>query len=174
LALATLRAIHGTSLAALLLLLACANSDAVRSEALVREENRLSTALASTPAPALEAAELRVRLAFDSAVDLDLYVTDPSQETVYFANNPSRSGGRLDADVRCDAATPRIETVRFRSAPAGRYRVGVDYPESCDGKRARTPFVLVLEHGRVRREQRGAVDWHRFLPIVLEEDVQSE
>ena len=46
---------------------------------------------------------LSVQLAFEADTDLDLYVTGPLLETVYFANLASKSGGELSADVRCDS-----------------------------------------------------------------------
>ena len=108
---------------------------------------------------------------FGAGSDLDLYVTDPAQETVYFANTPSRgSAGHLEADLRCDAvATPRIETIVFESAPAGRYRVGVDRAQTCDGgSRAAEPFLIAVEFAGQRREVRGEILGERFLPSVLE------
>ena len=53
------------------------------------------------PAPAppeagsLPAGALRARLVFSADADLDLYVTGPDLETVYFANTPTRLGGVL-------------------------------------------------------------------------------
>ena len=83
------------------------------------------------PPRAAPAGALRVELAFGQDADLDLYVTDPLQETVYFANTPSQQGGVLLDDRRCDSPPPRIETVVFEHPPPGRYRVGVDYPRRC-------------------------------------------
>ena len=107
---------------------------------------------------------------FGAGADLDLYVTDPSQETVYYANTPSRGGaGRLEADLRCDAAaSPRVETIVFESARAGRYRVGVDRAATCEAGRAGAePFLIAVEYGGLRRELRGEVLPARFLPRVL-------
>ena len=118
------------------------------------------------PAPG----ELRVELVFGEGADLDLYLTDPSQETVYYANSPSRGGGgRLEADRRCDAPAPRIETVAVASAPSGRYRVGIDHAESCGGNRtSEEPFLLIVETDGLRREMRGEIPRGRFLVRVLE------
>lgn len=145
-----------------------------REARLAHDANVLAAGLAQADAPALEPGELRVRLVFGESADLDLYVTDPRQETVYFANNPTRSGGSLEADVRCEAPPPRVETVTFRSALPGRYRVGVDFPERC-GKRApaRAAYVVTLEHAGVRREQRGVIGLREFRPIVIEADVPA-
>ena len=115
---------------------------------------------------------LLVRLAFGEEADLDLYVTDPAQETVYFANAVSAaSSGALEADLRCDAPAPRVETVRFAPAPPGRYRVGVDHPGRCGSRRGPVPFVVVVEFGAQRLERRGEVALGQFLPVVLEFEV---
>ena len=134
----------------------------------MRDTNSLTAALAESSLPEPLADELRVRLVFDERADLDLYVTDPLQETVYFANSPSRSDGRIEADLRCGAPGPRIETVTFPSAAPGRYRIGVDFPERCDGGEHPVPFVVVARHGGIRRERRGTIARHQFQPIVLE------
>lgn len=114
--------------------------------------------------------DLRVALVFGQGADLDLYLTDPSQETVYYANTPSQvNGGRLAADLRCDAAATRVETIVFEGAPPGRYRVGVDRAETCAGGAAVEPFLVTVEApGGERRELRGEVPRGRFLPRVLE------
>ncbi|MBM4383027.1 MAG: hypothetical protein FJ091_06610 [Deltaproteobacteria bacterium] len=75
--------------------------------ALEAEAAQLEAALAEAPLPSGGA--LRIRLAFGAQADLDLYVTDPLAETIYFANERAAAGGRLVADVRCDSKTPRIE-----------------------------------------------------------------
>ena len=117
---------------------------------------------------------------FGAGADLDLYVTDPAQETVYFANTPSRAGGgRLEADLLCEtgARDPHVETVVFENAPAGRYRVGVDHAASCQGAGgAAEAFLVVVEFGGVRsgglrRDVRAEVPRGRFLPQVLEFDL---
>jgi hypothetical protein len=136
---------------------------------LIAEQNRLESTLSAAAAPAPGA--LRVRLAFGSEADLDLYVTDPAYETVYFANTPARSGGRLERDLRCDAPQPRVETVAFEQAPAGRYRVGVDFPERCDGGDDPVAFVVVVESGERRELRRRTIAPGHFVPIVLELDL---
>lgn len=125
--------------------------------------------LAATSAP--EPGALRVRLLFGADADLDLFVTDPRQETVYFANTPSlASGGALDADRRCDAPAPRVETVTFAAPPAGRYRVGVDYPERCGAGRAPAAYRVAAEAQGWRQERAGTIEFGRFDPAVLEFD----
>jgi hypothetical protein len=122
----------------------------------------------SHPAPPRNDQALQVTLTFGEAADLDLYVTDPLQETVYYANSPSRSGGVLESDRRCDALAPRVEVVRFEWPPAGRYRVGVDYPERCRAARDSMPFLVVVDAHGQRHERRGTIELGHFLPIVVE------
>lgn len=110
-----------------------------------------------------------VRLVFGDAADLDLFVTDPLQETVYFGNTPTRAGGALDRDLRCDAPVPRVETVTFEAPPPGRYRVGVDHPRRCNGGRDPAPFAVeVLADGRELARREGEIPLSRFESKVLE------
>jgi hypothetical protein len=155
-------------------LLGCAGSsagDRAAREALAAEANELAAALAAE-AVAPEADLLRVRLAFGSRADLDLYVTDPAQETAYFANSPTKLGAELAEDVRCGAPAPRIETIALASPPPGRYRVGVDYPEACSRDRGPVAFVVYLEAGGRRMSRRGSIAPGEFLAIVMEVDVE--
>jgi hypothetical protein len=116
---------------------------------------------------------LAVRLAFGAAADLDLYVTDPLGETVYFANTPSHAGGALDADRGCADAAPRVETVVFPHPPSGRYRVGVDYAKSCNGRGDPAGYALMAEReGGAVETRTGAVAAARFEPIALELDAR--
>jgi hypothetical protein len=136
------------------------------TEALRAEADALEAALAAEP-PA-PAGELVVRLAFGDGADLDLYVSDPLDETVYYANTPARSGGALDADRRCEHAGRRVETVRFAAPPHGRYRAGVDFPEVC-GEGARVAaFALSVDSGGERRLLRGLAEWNVFASRVDE------
>jgi hypothetical protein len=137
--------------------------------ALLAEAARLESALAK-PAPA-NGRELRVRLAFGAAADLDLYVTDPLDETIYFANERATGGGRLVADARCDSPDPRVEEVVFEAPRAGRYRVGVDYMvwrEACGEQPAVVAYVLAIDGPDGRRLERGLARRGIFDPKHLE------
>jgi hypothetical protein len=124
-----------------------------------------ATALAS-PAPP---DALRVQLVFGADVDLDLYVTGPADEAVYFANAASQDGGRLVADRRCDAPAPRVETIEFAHAAAGRYRVGVDFMIRCERGVDRAPFEVIAEApGQPPIRARGEAIFGAFDPRVLE------
>lgn len=117
---------------------------------------------------------LRVRLLFGADADLDLYVTGPQLETVYFANTPTRIGGSLERDVLCDeAAESRVESVTFPTAPSGRYRVGVDFPERCSRVVGTAPYTVIVEGDGLRREETGEIAFGTFEPVVLEFDYVS-
>jgi hypothetical protein len=132
--------------------------------------------------PALDAAleaptsdQLQVRLAFPAAVDLDLYVSDPLLETVYYANTPSRSGGRLAEDARCKGAPDagmRVERVHFELRQPGRYRIGVDFPEACDGD-SEAPFVVRVDVGGRTRTASGVAQLLDFDSRVLEFELDA-
>jgi hypothetical protein len=128
-------------------------------------EALLRTAAIETPDGALV-----VQLAFGAGADLDLYVTDPLQETVYFANTPSRSGGFLDRDRTCSDAAPRVETIVFERPPPGRYRIGVEHPQSC-GTGTDAPFAVRARRGEQGFERSGALPPRRFEAIVLELEI---
>lgn len=122
-------------------------------------------------APPLRSGELRVRLVFDAGADLDLYVTGPAQETVYFANTPA-GGGELDADRRCGDPEPRVETTSFLDAPAGPYRIGIDHAARCGASPSPAAYRVVLEAPGRREERSGVLELGRREPRVLELEIE--
>lgn len=140
---------------------------------------RLRAALTEPVASDL-ASGLVVRLAFDEAADLDLFVTDPLQEAVYFANSPTRTGGSLIDDRRCDDPSPRIETVHYPNPIAGRYRVGVDFHRQCEGTQlsgdAATQglYVVQVDVGERVLERSGMATPGHFEVIVIEFEVEQQ
>jgi uncharacterized protein YfaP (DUF2135 family) len=129
-----------------------------------------------SPATAANPGELLVTLAWSAPVDLDLYVTDPQQETVYFANPRSGSGGRLERDQPCGerGSEPAVETVTWQAPPAGRYRVGVDHHDACGRTRGAVPFRVVVDGPAGRKEATGSLEPAEFRYIVLELDVEED
>ena len=117
--------------------------------------------------------QLRVHLAFGKEADLDLYVTGPREETVYYANTPSRIGGELLEDRRCEHSGPRIESVHFPLVP-GRYRVGVDYPQACGDAKAPAAFALLIETPRGHEQLRSLAVHQVFEPVVFEFELDPE
>ncbi|MGH0036699.1 MAG: hypothetical protein ACQGVK_16875 [Myxococcota bacterium] len=111
---------------------------------------------------------LRIRLAFFGGADLDLYLTDPLQETIYFARRETRSGGVLLQDVRCDAPPPRIEAAVFPDPAPGVYRIGVDYAGACSDSPRPEGFVLEVVYRGRRWMRRDSIAPMHFEPIVWE------
>ncbi len=116
------------------------------------------------------AGALEIRLDFAGEADLDLFVTDPRDEALYFGNNPSLGGGELDLDRRCDAEVPRRERARFVTPRAGRYRVGVSYDRSCHFRSVEAPFRIEVEANGLTLEHRGRVAPGDFEHIAFEFD----
>ncbi len=118
--------------------------------------------------------DVRVRLEFGADADLDLFVTDPMHEEIYFANSPSRLGGVFVADRRCDDPAPRVETVRFSPAPAGRYRVSVDFPTRCRPGIEAAPYRVVVEANGEERRVEGTAHFGSLEHIVVEFEAIDE
>lgn len=151
--------------------IACRTAPPLRETALAAlagEAASLEHALSELEKPA--AGALRFSLAFGTAADLDLFVTGPNHESVYFANTPSAIGGALEADLGCGVTTPRIETVTFADPPSGSYRVAVDFPNRCDERNDAVPFAVLVQRGgaAILAATRGAIRPGEFLTIVLE------
>jgi uncharacterized protein YfaP (DUF2135 family) len=72
---------------------------------------------------------IQITLAWNTIDELDLYVTDPGQQTVFFNNRVIPSGGRLDVDANADcvAVTENpVENVFWASSPpSGLYLIEV-------------------------------------------------
>ncbi|MCB9695065.1 MAG: hypothetical protein H6736_24945, partial [Alphaproteobacteria bacterium] len=70
--------------------------------------------------------DVRITLVWDNRNDLDLHVTTPAGEQIYYGNRNSRCGGSLDVDrnVQGETTTP-VENVRWKkgTAPVGEYKV---------------------------------------------------
>jgi hypothetical protein len=120
---------------------------------------------------------LVVRLAFEDVADLDLFVTDPTQESVYFANTPTRSGGALIEDRRCNDPGPRVEIVHFPNPIAGRYRVGVDFHRTCkadsssSGAVEEALYLVRIDDGERALEHAGLLKPGVFEVIAIEFDI---
>ncbi|HJL60942.1 MAG TPA: hypothetical protein QF517_03220 [Pseudomonadales bacterium] len=127
---------------------------------------------------------LTIQLIFGADSDLDLYVTDPLLETVYYANHQSRSGGRISADVKCvdplqkkegglreQSRELRIEEIRFDAPISGRYRIGIDYPEKCDGGKEQAAYAVSVLHNGELIQNSGVVTFERFDVVVMEFDI---
>jgi len=156
---------------------ACA-STSQREPAPEPDPARLASALAELraaldapdvqPAAFAPGAPVTARLAFGAEADLDLYVTDPSLDSVYFAKRDGGSGGELVADRRCDAPAPRVELAAYTVATSGTWRVGIDHPGRCDDGVEAAPFVVELAAPDFVRRVEGTIAPGEFRMVVIE------
>lgn len=79
--------------------------------------------------------DVQVSVVWDAPTDVDLRVTDPMGEEVYFGNLMSASGGFLDLDSNpaCNIDGVNNENIVWPAgeAPNGTYKVSLDYWSSC-------------------------------------------
>jgi hypothetical protein len=81
---------------------------------------------------------VQVTIGWDTGADIDLYVVDPSGQTLYYheQHRSSSAGGRLDHDARGDCRreqqNPRIENAYWPApAPSGTYQLELHYFGPC-------------------------------------------
>ena len=78
---------------------------------------------------------LHLELTWTAPVDLDLFVTGPSGETIYFGNKQAKNGDKVTEESNCESViskpTHLRETVLIPAAQSGKYRVSVDFILQC-------------------------------------------
>jgi hypothetical protein len=106
--------------------------------------------------------DISFRLTWSGPQDLDLYVTEPSGETIYYSHNTSATNGQLDVDSNAGcsnvSASP-TENVFWPegSAPHGTYTFWANSYSSCDGSSTANFTLRVFEGETVVRTINGAV-----------------
>lgn len=92
--------------------------------------------------------QLIVEVSWSAPVDLDLFLTDPDGETVYFANRMARSGVVMGDMMGCKdieaGPPPYAETIIIPSAAIGVYRASVDYIKDCGSNKLQADFEVRL------------------------------
>jgi hypothetical protein len=101
--------------------------------------------------------DVQITLIWNSINDLDLHVTDPSGELIYFGSTVSSTGGVLDVDANggcTDNVTPSpVENIFWPTgeAPTGTYVIEVHYYQTCpDTPVADSYTVRVLVDGETQ------------------------
>jgi hypothetical protein len=106
--------------------------------------------------PVLQTGDVQVTLRWDTADDLDLFVTDPAGDTVSYLIPFIASGGLLDVDANAGcfgnlSRTP-VENIFWPvgQSPTGDFVVSVNIFARCSGNSNPIPFTLsVLVKGEV-------------------------
>lgn len=92
------------------------------------------------------AGDVQVSVAWDAPTDVDLHVTDPANEEIYFANTTSASGGTLDLDSNAACSIDGINNENITwpvgGAPAGSYSVDLVYWSACS--QAQTNYTVTI------------------------------
>jgi parallel beta-helix repeat protein len=94
--------------------------------------------------------DVQVTLTWDSTADLDFYVTDPLNETIYYGNKRAASGGGLDHDDKCGDPGNHEEIISWPpgKAPNGRYSVAVKYHAECKEEGITEWNVTIRKNGK--------------------------
>jgi hypothetical protein len=97
--------------------------------------------------------DVQVTLRWQGEADLDLHVTDPNGEEIWFASPRATSGGILDVDANgeCEGIAQPVENVYWPTgeAPRGTYEVHVLYFQACDNTDPVNYEVTITEDGEV-------------------------
>ncbi|MBC7173948.1 MAG: DUF2135 domain-containing protein [Polyangiaceae bacterium] len=98
--------------------------------------------------------QVQITLAWNTGADIDLYVTDPSHETINYSSPRSSSGGHLDIDARGNCTQGQSQTVEnvywdAAQPPPGLYKVEVHYwaENACSANQGPTPITLSISVG---------------------------
>jgi hypothetical protein len=98
---------------------------------------------------------VQITVGWNSGADIDLYVTDPSGETIFYneQHDHSSAGGQLDHNARGDCRRqrhPRIENAYWpEPAPIGRYRIELHYFGPCEKSNQTDAHVSVSVRGKL-------------------------
>ncbi len=95
---------------------------------------------------------IQVTASWRGAPDIDLRITDPSGEEVYFGHRQSASGAQMDIDANgeCTLSRPTAENVRWatQTPPSGRYEIKLTAFDLCGAADA-SATISVSVGGRV-------------------------
>ena len=90
--------------------------------------------------------DVQISVSWTGASDVDLRVTDPSGELVYFDNPSSASGGTLDLDSNASCTIDGVNSENIvwpaGHAPRGDYQVTLVYHDDCGV--ARSDYVVTV------------------------------
>ena len=92
---------------------------------------------------------IQITLWWQTGADIDMYVTDPTGETISYSHRNASSGGELDRDAR--GACTNNETTEnvywnTPNPPSGAYRVEAHYYSECNSA-GPTPIVMSISVG---------------------------
>ena len=96
-----------------------------------------------------QSGQIQITAAWATASDIDLHVTDPNGEEIYYGRRTSSTGGQLDHDANaaCSVAPPTVENVYWATPnpPRGQYQAVVQAYDMCGSPV--TPVTLSISVG---------------------------
>ena len=99
---------------------------------------------------------VQITVAWNTAADIDLYVNDPSGDTLYYNEEHERSsiGGHLDhnarGDCRREQKNSRVENAYWPApAPSGNYSVALHYFSPCASSAVTKATISVAVGGKL-------------------------
>ncbi|MCL2650064.1 MAG: S8 family serine peptidase [Candidatus Azobacteroides sp.] len=113
------------------------------------------------PTPVPTTGDVQVLLNWNNYNDLDLIVTDPYNEQVWFKNRRVSSGGQLEIDMNVeypDSKTP-VENIYWGQggAPNGTYNVYLLYYRRHEPQIDSTPYNIKVKYGGKTEEYSGEI-----------------
>jgi hypothetical protein len=152
----------------------------LNSKALLRIDDPTPVAAATPeaterPEPTLGTGVIQTTLRWSTTDDLDLSVTDPSGQRVFYGNKKVASGGELDVDSNAgcrDTITNPVENIFWPAtgAPPGNYVVRVNLYQRCATQTGPIPFRLrLLTQGRTQELTGNVSDTNKTVsfPITI-------
>ncbi len=95
--------------------------------------------------------DLQVSVSWNTPADVDLYLQEPSGETIFFGNSESETGGILDLDsnVGCPENEPQNENITYENVvpPSGEYTVALRLFSTCGVVTTDTDYVVTVRVG---------------------------
>jgi hypothetical protein len=122
---------------------------------------KVKSGVAVDCAPSPSTGDVQVLLSWNNYNDLDLIVTDPHNESVWFKNRRVSSGGQLEIDMNVeypDSKTP-IENIYWQQegAPIGTYNVYLLYFRQHENIAA-SPYKITVKQGDKTDEYTGTIN----------------
>lgn len=107
--------------------------------------------------------DVQVSLTWDTESDVDLWLTEPNGNKIFYANDNSSTGGALDFD-NTYAYGP--ENIFYQNtAPSGTYKVEVDY---FSGAPQVTNYSVVVKNGNVITSYEGTLSEDNETDLIVE------
>ncbi|MDX1440320.1 MAG: hypothetical protein R3284_10510, partial [Rubricoccaceae bacterium] len=101
---------------------------------IIPNQDGSGSTMARPDEPQLGTGDVQVTLRWDTQADIDLHVTDPSGEEIFYGHTQSASGGQLDVDANAGCSNdPQVENIYWPTggAPSGTYQLSVNYFGAC-------------------------------------------